>query len=160
MKKESQTQKSINVPCAYTGSIINSVEFQFTSYNVIMLYTIIVLILFRRFSENALKLNITIIMTHSERALFNLNARVEARGTIVPKAVGTMVPRDDTRAFKLNRTRSLCVIIILTNITRILYVNGMQYLKKSDSIKNKQLSLSLRYIFVKMLPSGREIIMQ
>ena len=31
---------------------------------------------------------IIIIITHSERALFNLNARVEARGTIVPKAVG------------------------------------------------------------------------
>ena len=29
-----------------------------------------------------------IIITHRERALFNLNARVEARGTIVPKAVG------------------------------------------------------------------------
>ena len=29
-----------------------------------------------------------IIITHSERALFNLNALVEARGTIVPKAVG------------------------------------------------------------------------
>ena len=29
-----------------------------------------------------------IIITHSERALFNLNARVEARGTIVPEAVG------------------------------------------------------------------------
>ena len=29
-----------------------------------------------------------IIITHSERALFNLNACVEARGTIVPKAVG------------------------------------------------------------------------
>ena len=29
-----------------------------------------------------------IIITHSDRALFNLNARVEARGTIVPKAVG------------------------------------------------------------------------
>ena len=29
-----------------------------------------------------------IIITHSERALFNLNARVEARGIIVPKAVG------------------------------------------------------------------------
>ena len=29
-----------------------------------------------------------IIITHSERALFNLNDRVEARGTIVPKAVG------------------------------------------------------------------------
>ena len=28
-----------------------------------------------------------IIITHSERALFNLNARVEARGIIVPKAV-------------------------------------------------------------------------
>ena len=55
-----------------------------------------------------------------------------------------MVPRDDTRAFKLNRARSLCVIIIiLTNITRILYANGMQYLKKSDYIENKQLSLSL-----------------
>ena len=31
---------------------------------------------------------VIIIITHSERALFNLNARVEARGTIVPKAVG------------------------------------------------------------------------
>ena len=30
----------------------------------------------------------TIIITHSERALFNLNARVETRGIIVPKAVG------------------------------------------------------------------------
>ena len=29
-----------------------------------------------------------IIITHSERALFNLNARVEARGIIMPKAVG------------------------------------------------------------------------
>ena len=29
-----------------------------------------------------------IIITHSERALFNLNTRVEARGTIVLKAVG------------------------------------------------------------------------
>ena len=29
-----------------------------------------------------------IIITHSDCALFNLNARVEARGTIVPKAVG------------------------------------------------------------------------
>ena len=32
--------------------------------------------------------NNNIIITHSERALFNLNARVAARGTIVPKAVG------------------------------------------------------------------------
>ena len=32
--------------------------------------------------------DINIIITHSERALFNLNARVEARGTIVPEAVG------------------------------------------------------------------------
>ena len=83
------------------------------------------------------------LITHSKRAVFNLNARVEVRGTIVLKAVGTIVPRDNTRAFKLNRARSLCVIIIiLTNITRILYANGMQYLKKSDYIKNKQLSLS------------------
>ena len=36
----------------------------------------------------------------------------------------------------------------------------MQYLKKSDYIKNKQLSLSLLYIFVKMLLNGREIIMR
>ena len=72
-----------------------------------------------------------------------------------------MVPRDDTRAFKLNSTLSLCVIIIiLMNITRILYANGMQYLKKSDYIKNKQLSLSLRYIFVKKLLNGQEIIIQ
>ena len=33
-------------------------------------------------------MNNNIIITHSERALFNLNVRVEARGTIVPKAVG------------------------------------------------------------------------
>ena len=82
---------------------------------------------------------------------------------IVPKAVGRGYygPKDDTRAFKLNRARSLCVIIIiLMNITRIHNANGMQYLKKSDYIKNKQLSLSLRYIFVKMLVNGREIIMQ
>ena len=31
---------------------------------------------------------VIIIITHSEKALFNLNARVEARGAIVPKAVG------------------------------------------------------------------------
>ena len=43
---------------------------------------------------NVLKLDViqltasNIIITHSERALFNLNACVEARGTIVPKAVG------------------------------------------------------------------------
>ena len=36
----------------------------------------------------AISMIINIIITHSERALFNLNARVEARGTIVPKAVG------------------------------------------------------------------------
>ena len=29
-----------------------------------------------------------IIITHSERALFDLNARVEAQGGIVPEAVG------------------------------------------------------------------------
>ena len=52
-------------------------------------------------------------MTHSEKALFDLNARVEAQG-------GTIPPRDDTRAFKTNRARSLCVIIIiLTDVTRI-----------------------------------------
>ena len=76
-----------------------------------------------------------------------------------PQAADTIVPRDDTRAFKMNRARSLCVItIILTNRTRILYANGMQYLKKSDYIKNKQLSLSLGYIFVKMLLNGQDII--
>ena len=36
----------------------------------------------------------------------------------------------------------------------------MRYLKKSDYIKNEQLSLSLQYIFVKMLLNGREIIVQ
>ena len=34
------------------------------------------------------KHNNNIIITHSERALFNLHARVEAREIIVPKAVG------------------------------------------------------------------------
>ena len=31
---------------------------------------------------------VNIIITHSERALFDLNARVEAQGGIVPEAVG------------------------------------------------------------------------
>ena len=61
-----------------------------------------------------------IIITHSERALFDLNVRVEAQGGIVPEAYGTISPRDDTRAFKSNRARSLCVIIIiLTDVTQI-----------------------------------------
>ena len=64
-----------------------------------------------------------IIIAHSERALFDLNARVEAQGGIVHEAVGQghYSPRDDTRAFKSNRARSLfCVIIIiLTDVTRI-----------------------------------------
>ena len=34
----------------------------------------------------------------------------------------------------------------------------MEYLKKSDYIKNKQLSLTLRYIFVKMLPLIKKLI--
>ena len=60
-----------------------------------------------------------IIITHSERALFDLNARVEAQGRIVPEAIGRG-PRADTRAFKSNRARSLClIIIILTDVTRI-----------------------------------------
>ena len=57
-----------------------------------------------------------IIITHSNRALFNLNALVSSLGTIVPlrpTALGTMVPRASTRAFKLNSALSLCVIIIL-----------------------------------------------
>ena len=37
---------------------------------------------------NTFNYGVIIIITHSERALFNLNACVEARGTIVPKAVG------------------------------------------------------------------------
>ena len=53
-----------------------------------------------------------IIITHSDRALFNLNALVSSLGTIVPSAYGTMVPRASTRAFKLNSALSLCVIII------------------------------------------------
>ena len=34
------------------------------------------------------KIPFNIIITHSERSLLNLNARVEARGIIVPEAVG------------------------------------------------------------------------
>ena len=49
-----------------------------------------------------------IIITHSDRALFNLNALVSSLGTIVPSA---MVPRASTRAFKLNSALSLCDII-------------------------------------------------
>ena len=41
-----------------------------------------------------------IIITHGERALFNLNARVEARGTIVPKAVGRGYYGPETRQVK------------------------------------------------------------
>ena len=54
-----------------------------------------------------------IIITHSDRALFNLNALVSSLGIIVPTALGTMIPRASTRAFKLNSALSLCVIIIL-----------------------------------------------
>ena len=57
-----------------------------------------------------------IIITHSDRALFNLNALVSSLGTIVPSALGTMVPRASTRAFKLNSALSLCVIIIVSHI--------------------------------------------
>ena len=40
------------------------------------------------FTYNIRVMFVRIIITHSDRALFNLNARVEARGTIVPKAAG------------------------------------------------------------------------
>ena len=53
-----------------------------------------------------------IITTHSDRALFNLNALVSSLGTIVYQIV-TMVSRASTRPFKLNSPLSLCVIIIL-----------------------------------------------
>ena len=53
------------------------------------------------------------IITHSDRALFNLNALVSSLGTIVLAALGTMAPRASTRAFKLNSALSLCVIIII-----------------------------------------------
>ena len=56
-----------------------------------------------------------IIITHSDRALFNLNALVSSLGTIVPApmALGTMVPRASIQAFKLNSALSLCVIFII-----------------------------------------------
>ena len=50
-----------------------------------------------------------IIITHSDRALFDLNALVSSLGTIVPAALGTIVPR----AFKSNSVLSLCVIIVV-----------------------------------------------
>ena len=55
-----------------------------------------------------------IMITHSDRALFNLNALVLSLGTIVrrPAVLGTIVPRASTRAFKSNRALLLCVIII------------------------------------------------
>ena len=65
-----------------------------------------------------------IIITHSDRALFNLNALVSSLGTIVPSAYGTMVPRASTRAFKLNSALSLCVIIILTYNSYYSYSNA------------------------------------
>ena len=51
-------------------------------------------------------------MTHSERALFNLNARVEARGTIVPKAVGRGYygPERRHNPFKFLLFKRLCSI--------------------------------------------------
>ena len=55
-----------------------------------------------------------IIIIHSDRALFNLNAFVSSLVTIVPAALGTIVPRASTRAFKSNSALSLCVIIILS----------------------------------------------
>ena len=56
-----------------------------------------------------------IIITHSDRTLFNLNALVSSLGTIVPSAygLGHYGPRASTRALKLNSALSLCVIIIL-----------------------------------------------
>ena len=45
-------------------------------------------------------MNIIIIITHSQRAPFNLNAPVEARGEILPMAVGTIFLGDNTRRFK------------------------------------------------------------
>ena len=44
--------------------------------------------------------NINTIITHSERALFDLNARVEARGIIVPKAVGRGYYNPERRHFR------------------------------------------------------------
>ena len=64
---------------------------------------------------------INIIITHSERALFDLNARVEAQGGIVPKASGTILPWASTRAFKSNSALSLCVIIILLCTIQMLH---------------------------------------
>ena len=54
-----------------------------------------------------------IIITHNDRALFNLNALVSSLGTIVPTALSTIVPRTYTRAFKLNTALLLCVINII-----------------------------------------------
>ena len=54
-----------------------------------------------------------IIITHNDRALFNLNALVSSLGTIVPTALSTIVPRTSTRAFKLNTALLLCVINII-----------------------------------------------
>ena len=54
-----------------------------------------------------------IIITHSDRALFDLYALVLSLETIVPATLGTIVPRASTMAFKSNRAFSPCVIIIL-----------------------------------------------
>ena len=58
-----------------------------------------------------------IIITHSERALFNLIALVSSLGAIVHAAygLGHYCPSSlHARAFKLNSALSLCVIIILS----------------------------------------------
>ena len=55
-----------------------------------------------------------IIITHSARALFDLNAPVSSLGGIV--LFGTIPPWASTRAFKSNSALSLCVIIIILYI--------------------------------------------
>ena len=56
-----------------------------------------------------------IIITHSDRALFNLNALVSSLGTIVPSAygLGHYGPSSLHSGYKLNNALSLYVIIIL-----------------------------------------------
>ena len=56
-----------------------------------------------------------IIITHSDCALFNLNALVSSLGTKVPPAygLGHYGPSNLHSGSKLNSALSLCVIIIL-----------------------------------------------
>ena len=72
------------------------------------------------FAYNIRVMFVRIIITQSDRALFNLNTLVSSLGAIVPAAygLGHYCPSSLTREFKLNSALSLglCVIIIILKL--------------------------------------------